>query len=147
MDEFPFNFDFDSTPGAWRRLSLEERDLRVVLAWIVHGKALRNVMAERDAHRPFHITALWTDARFGFALKLEGPGTPLWIVSVDAADQVSDLFYLDELGSRRSRGIRRSTEKREELRSHWLRAAQAFLVERGLLHSSPDLEPEEEGVE
>ena len=147
MDELPFNFDFESTPPAWSRLSPEEQALRVVMAWIAHGKAVRNVMAERDAYRPLHVTALWTERCFGFAMRLEGACTPLWIVRVAAGVEVSDLFYLDWFGSGRSRSVSRSTKSREELRSYWLGAVQAFLVKRGLLHAARDLEPEEGGVE
>jgi hypothetical protein len=126
---------------AWLRLREQERSLRLVLAWVAHGKAQRRAVAEREAHRPLHITALWDSSRYGFALKLEGYFQGVWLVRL-YEDEVVNVHYVDFVCTKPARSILRLTRnKDEDLAPHLLGVVQAFLDERGLVHPTHGAEP------
>jgi hypothetical protein len=119
---------------AWFRLSEEERRLRLILARVVHGETHAQCFADRYAHVPLHVTALWTDHCFGFCLKFEALEVEgLWLVILED-EHVVDLAHVDKvLKSRGSvvdvpRGDDQATEE-------WFKVAEAFLRSRGALRS------------
>jgi hypothetical protein len=128
--------DVECQDRLWRSLPDEERNLRVVLAWFSWSRLHRECLAYANAHRPLHVTALWDNARFGFALKLEGLFEGVWFVRL-AGNSVLDLVYMPFVCKERSRSVLARTEGDDCLRNEWLGAVQAFLEYRGVLPDEP----------
>jgi hypothetical protein len=122
----------DRALQGWWKLPHEERVLREVLAWIAEGKTHCKCSASADGHRPLHVTALYDEGVYGFALKLEGKYHGFFFVRL-LDTKVFDLVFVDWDPSKPARGALLRARGRKELEEIWLGAVQTFSEQRGLL--------------
>jgi hypothetical protein len=130
--------DDDAQYDCWRRLSREERTLRVVLAAIEYEDPTHSeCVAQRSAHRPLHVTQLWEDKPYGFALKLQGHYQSTWIVKLLQSGEIFDVVLVPFSPDRASCGVLLRTDSFEdddcERRLRWIGAFRAFFRQRGLM--------------
>jgi hypothetical protein len=124
----------------WLGFSEQERLLRTVMAEIEYEDAVHSrCVAEKNAHRPLHVTQLWEDTPYGFALKLEGCFQSTWVVKLEPDGEIFDVMLVNYCPEVPSRSVLYRTNRGgdEELRARWIGAFRAFLHQRGLMREAP----------
>jgi len=110
--------------------SEEEKELRVVLAWIVYGYGKRMEAVDLEARWPLHVTQVSTGETSAFVIAPEGAAPPWFVLAPFYKGAIVDLVCA-RLGTGRYTTIDWRRRPHAEP-TYWPKVVQDFLASRGL---------------